>query len=73
MKDGTYSKLSLERTSPADFYITFIESTNSVKANMSKVGDRYNYTLLSKADGFYSICVSLPNIKKAAIFKLHYQ
>jgi hypothetical protein len=73
MKDGTYSKLSLVRTSPTDFVISFIESNNAVKTNMSRLGDKYYYSIISKGRNFYTLCASVRGLNGGSLFKLFYR
>jgi hypothetical protein len=71
MKGGTYSKLSLKRLSPYDFVITFIECTNSIKKSMSKVGDKYYYSIVSKEKNSYELCTTIPTISGGTLFKIY--
>jgi hypothetical protein len=73
MADGTYSKLTLAKTSDADFELSFIQSNNSVKGALSKPGDKYLYRLIEKGDGFYTLCVGMPNIEHYSLFKIFYR
>jgi hypothetical protein len=73
MKDGTYSKLSLQQLSPSDFVIKFIESNNIVKTSMSRVGDEYYYSIISKGKNFYTLCASLPKLTGGTLFRLYYK
>ena len=68
---NTYSKLSLKRLSPHEFAITFKESNNKIKQNMSKVGDKYYYTIISRDRDAYLLCARVLSLKGATLFKLY--
>ena len=72
MKDSTYSRLSLKMLSPSDFVIKFVESNNVTKTNMSKVGDEYYYSIISKGKNFYTLCVSVRTLAGGTLFKVYY-
>ena len=71
-KDGTYSRLSLKRINDADFELTFIESNNSSRRNISNAGDKYLYRILEKSSRHYLMLVSIPNNPRRFQFKLYY-
>ena len=71
LKDGTYSKLSLTRLSPQEFVISFKESNNTIKQNMSKVGDQYYYTIISREGNAFLLCASVPQLTGATLFKVY--
>lgn len=73
MKDGTYSKLKLKKTSDSDFEITFISSNNEIKKNLSRPGEKYYYRLIEKAKGYYVVCVGLPAVNKYYLFNIYYR
>ena len=72
MKDGTYSKLSLKRQSPGDFVITFIESNNKIKKNLSRPGDKYYYSVISKGSNYFMLCVSVAAMSVKSMFKIYF-
>lgn len=72
MKDGTYSKLSLKRLAPAEFAIRFIESNHYLKSKLSKPGDTYYYSIISKRADHYVLCVSLPHIEGGTLFNVYF-
>lgn len=72
LKDGTYSRLTLKRLSPSDFVIEFVESNSDHKANLSAVGDKYYYSIISKGKRYYTLCVTLPRLKGGTLFKVFY-
>ncbi len=53
--DGTYSKLSFRWLTECEFEISFIESNNRFRKNLSKPGDKYRYTLIEKKDHYYEV------------------
>jgi hypothetical protein len=71
LKDDTYSKLSLTRLSPQEFVITFKESNNRIKQNMSKVGDQYYYSIISRTDNSFLLCASVRQLTGATLFKVY--
>lgn len=72
MKDGTYSKLSLKRLAPAEFVIHFVASNHYLKSKLSKPGDAYYYSIISKSSDHYVLCVSLPHIEGGTLFKVYF-
>lgn len=60
--DGSYSKLRLRWTGDCEFDLEFIESNNSIRQNMSKVGDKYHYRILEKNEGFYGLLYELDGV-----------
>jgi len=72
MKDGTYSKLKLKKTSDSDFEITFISSNNEIKKKLSRPGEKYYYRLIEKEEGYYVVCVGLPAVNKYYLFNIHF-
>jgi hypothetical protein len=73
MKDNTFSKLSLKRTSTADFEIAFIESNNNIKSKLSIPGDIYQYRIVRKTDSHYELAVTIPGISSIALFNVYWQ
>lgn len=70
--DGTYSKLSLARINDFDFEITFIESTNFSRKNISNTGDKYQYRIIEKKENYYLIVLSIPGNSRRFKFKLYF-
>lgn len=70
-KDGTYSKLSMNRIDACKFEILFIESTNAVNNGVSKKGDKYQYELLDKGEGYYLLSFVVPNRSSYYTFKMY--
>lgn len=71
LKDNTYSRLSLTRLSPQEFVISFKESNNKIKQNMSKVGDKYYYTIISREENSYLLCARVTQLNGATLFKVY--
>jgi hypothetical protein len=71
--DGTYSKLSLKWTSQYEFSLYYKKSNNHTRSNMSVKGDEYNYTLLSKEDGYFYLALEIPGTKKVQRFKMFFE
>ncbi len=70
--DGSFSKLKMTWLNNCEFQLKFIESNNESRKSLSKVGDKYNYTLLEKHETFFLLSVTIEGIKEHQIFKLHY-
>lgn len=70
--DGTYSRLSLQRTKPEEFIITFIESNNNTRKNMSHPGDKYRYKIIKKEGQSYSMFVEVVGPGLRSLFKIYY-
>ncbi|MBS4066270.1 MAG: hypothetical protein KGZ74_17050 [Chitinophagaceae bacterium] len=70
--DGTYSKLTLKRTSASDFDLIFLESNNLSRKNMSNTGDTYSYRILEKKNGYYLMLIHIKKSSQMATFKLYY-
>ncbi len=70
--DGTYSRLSLQRTKQDEFVITFIESDNSIRKNMSHPGDQYRYKIIKKEGDTFSMFVEVVGPKLRSLFKMYY-
>lgn len=70
--DGTYSRLSLKKLSQNEFVITFLESNNRMRKNLSKPGDKYRYKILQKAPGYYLMFTQPFESKTKSLFKLYY-
>lgn len=73
MTDGTYSRLSLKQFSDYDFEITFIESNNPVKNNLSRPGDKYIYRIIDKNENYYLLQVKLEKLELYSEFKIYYR
>lgn len=71
-KDGTISRLSLVRTNDFDFELTFIESTNFTRKNLSNVGDRYHYRILERKENYYLMLLSIPGNSRRYKFKMYF-
>jgi hypothetical protein len=71
-RDGTISKLSLVRTSDFDFELTFIESTNFTRKNLSNAGDRYHYRILEKKEKYYVMLLMIPGNTRRYKFKMYF-
>jgi hypothetical protein len=71
LKDNTYSKLTLTRLSSQEFVISFKESNNKVKQNMSKVGDKYYYTIISREGNSFLLCARVTQLNSATLFKVY--
>ena len=69
--DGTFSKLSLEWISDKEFQLTFIDSNNLSRSNFSFPGDKLNYKVLAKKEGYYLISVNITGQEEYEIFKLY--
>lgn len=70
--DGTFSRLSLNKTGKDEFVLTFIESNNKSRQYLSKPGDQYRYKLLAKNEKSYSMLVQPVGSKIKSLFKLHF-
>jgi hypothetical protein len=70
--DGTFSKLSFNWVSDCEFELTFIESNQAVRKNISKPGDTYKYEVLEKHDTYYVLLVTIDNMKRYTTFRLYY-
>ena len=71
-KDGSYSNLKFKWINSCEFQIEFIQSNNSVRKEFSRVGDKYNYQILNKADSYYDMSVEIVGTKQYMTFKLYY-
>ncbi|HLP39803.1 hypothetical protein [Lacibacter sp.] len=71
-KDGTISRLSLVRTNDYDFELTFIESTNFTRKNLSNAGDKYHYRILEKKENYYIMLLSIPGNSRRYKFKMYF-
>ncbi len=71
-KDGTFSKLKIEWTSNCEFEAVFIESNNQIRKYYSIPGDKYQYQIVNKGQGYYSMTVE--NVGSGIInsFKMYY-
>lgn len=70
--DGTTSKLSFKKKSSCEFEISFIESNNISRKNMSKPGDKYNYIILEKNKNYFLLLVTYPSKNFRSTFKMYY-
>lgn len=70
--DGTYSRLSLSKINKSEFTITFVESDNKIRKNLSKPGDKYRYKILKKDNGYYLMFVQPVGSEIKSLFKLYY-
>lgn len=70
--DGTFSKLSFNWVSDCEFELTFIESNQAIRKNISKPGDKYHYEVLEKHDGYYLVLVTVDDMKRYTTFRLYY-
>lgn len=70
-RNGTYSKLSLKRTSESEFVVTFIESNNEMRKSYSKPGEKYYYRLIEKHPGYYIVCYEKKESNTFITFKIH--
>ncbi len=71
-KDGTYSKLSLTWVNECEFEIFFIESTNSIRKNLSKPGEKYKYRVIEKYPNYYLVCLDMKELKILGTFRIYY-
>lgn len=71
-KDDSYSHLNMKWLNDSTFELTFIKSNNEIRKNLSKVGDKYIYSLIEKGDNSFLICVSIPGGERFSLFKLLY-
>ncbi|MBZ9730547.1 hypothetical protein LB467_12705 [Salegentibacter sp. JZCK2] len=69
--DETFSKLSLEWMSDKEFQLTFIDSNNLTRSNFSFPGDKLNYKIIAKKEGYYLVSVNIEGQKEYEIFKLY--
>jgi hypothetical protein len=70
-RDGTFSRLILRWINDCEFEISFVESNNEVRRNLSKPGDKYVYRILNKGAGYYDMSVEIPN-GSIFLFKVYY-
>jgi hypothetical protein len=70
--DGTYSKLTLEKLRTTEFVITFIESDNKIRKNLSKPGDQYRYKILERHSKHFTMYMQPVKSKVKSLFKLYY-
>lgn len=70
--DGTYSHLSLKRMRPEEFILTFLESDNTIRKNMSHPGDQYRYKIIKKEGSSYSMFVEVVGPGLRSLFKMFY-
>jgi hypothetical protein len=71
--DKTFSKLTYKWITETEFELVFIESNNETRSNFSVKGDKFNYQVISKEDGFYFMTVNIPEQKTFDKFKLYYK
>ncbi len=77
-KDGSYSRLKVEKIDKCIFDIVYLESNNQSRMYFNKKDDRYRYHILEKRDGYYILAVEtigmIParNSKKYLLFTLYY-
>ena len=72
MKDGTYSKLKLEKKTDSDFELSFEKSNNEIKSKLSRPGDKYFYRLVERTQGYYVLCVGVLAINSYALINVYY-
>jgi hypothetical protein len=72
-QDGTTSKLKLKWVSDSDFELTFLESNNILRRNLSTPGEVYQYRVIDKNDSYYLICAEAVRNSRYAIFKAHFK
>lgn len=70
--DGTSSRLSLQRTKPGEFIISFIESNNDIRKNMSHPGDKYRYKIIRKEGSTFFMFVEVVGPGLRSLFKMYY-
>ena len=71
-KDGTFSRLTFNKLNQNEFVISFIESNNSIRMNLSKPGDQYRYKVIKKENGYYTMFVQAAGSRIKSLFKLYY-
>lgn len=69
--DGTTSHLNMIWSNSCSFQIEFIESNNKIRKNLSRKGDRYNYTIISKHEDHYLMMVDVPEVELYYLFKMY--
>ena len=72
-KDGTYSKLRFNWVNDQEFEISFIESTNKIRKNLSKPGEKYKYALIEKFPTYYLVFLNMKEFSVMGTFKLFYR
>ncbi|MEO1051402.1 MAG: hypothetical protein AAFX87_12305 [Bacteroidota bacterium] len=70
--NGTMSKLQITEFKGCNFRISFIESTNVSRMNMSKPGDEYEYIIYDTKEDYYLLAVKLAETNQFYSFKLYY-
>ncbi|MDB5200672.1 MAG: hypothetical protein JWQ27_81 [Ferruginibacter sp.] len=71
-KNGTYSKLLFKWTGNTTFEISFVESNNEIRKNLSKPGERYIYELIEKFPDYYLVYLHMPELKVFGTFRIYY-
>jgi len=57
-----FSKLQLSLKNNCEFVLTFIESNDPIKSNMSTKGEKYNYRIVDQIANYYIVTVSKSKI-----------
>ncbi len=70
--DRTFSNLSLKRIGNCEFELTFNESNNITRKNLSNKGDVYYYKLLEKHKEYYVVLCKVKGSKEMSVFKIYY-
>jgi hypothetical protein len=70
--DNTHSKLKIDWVSACDFRLTFIESNNHIRKNLSKPGEEYWYRLIDKQPGYYNVVAEVKETQNLSAFKIYY-
>ncbi|MBL7743136.1 MAG: hypothetical protein JNN00_06625 [Chitinophagaceae bacterium] len=71
-RDGTYSRLSLRKVKENEYVISFMESDNILRKNLSKPGDKYRYKILKRYQNYYLMYVEPVGSDVKSEFKLYY-
>lgn len=69
--DGSFSSLNFQWKDGTKFELEFISSTNEIKKNYSRKGDKYYYEVVSKENGYYWVLNQSPGREGFLKFKLY--
>lgn len=68
--DNTYSKNKFYWENDSRFILEHIESNNEARKAFSRKGEKYQYTVISKRQNYYTVAAQIPGQDGILLFKL---